>query len=96
MLFVMPLIFAALSAVGSDDNSLTLTIAGFLILIGTPLSLYLFIRASIRRLHDIGLSGWWLLALVLVGPIGPILLWLLPSQQAHNRYGNYVPSGPAA
>lgn len=44
---------------------------------------------SIRRLHDIGKSGWWLL-LTLTG-IGNILLlywFILPSESGKNIYNN--------
>jgi len=47
---------------------------------------------SIRRLHDIGRSGWWLL-LMLVPIVGPIILlvfFLLPSQPGENEYGPIV------
>jgi uncharacterized membrane protein YhaH (DUF805 family) len=44
---------------------------------------------SVRRLHDIGKSGWWLLA-GLVPLLGFLLLfyfYLLPSQAGSNLYG---------
>lgn len=47
------------------------------------------IAVSVRRLHDIGKSGWWLL-IVLVPFIGAIVLLifaLLDSQAGSNQYG---------
>lgn len=48
------------------------------------------IAVTIRRLHDTGRSGWWLLPLVLI----PILGWLVMlvfmifgSQEGENKYG---------
>lgn len=52
------------------------------------------IALSIRRLHDIGRSAWWLL-LVLTG-VGVLLLlfWAAqPGQRATNRFGPDVEAG---
>lgn len=48
---------------------------------------------AVRRLHDTGRSGWWLL-LALVPLIGSlVLLWwyISPSQQGDNRFGPQPP-----
>ena len=47
------------------------------------------VAGSIRRLHDTGRSGWWLLiALVpLFGPISLLIFMLENSQPGDNRYG---------
>lgn len=43
---------------------------------------------SIRRLHDTGRSGWWLLLVLLVVPLPLVWWWLhLPSEPSTNRYG---------
>jgi len=47
------------------------------------------LAVSVRRLHDIGRSGWWLL-IVLVPVIGfLVLLWwaIQPGEEGPNRYG---------
>ena len=47
------------------------------------------IAVAVRRLHDTGKSGWWLL-LHLVCCIGSIILfiwYLLPSNRGENRFG---------
>lgn len=36
---------------------------------------------SVRRLHDVNRSGWWLLIGAGAGAIALIVLWLLPSQR---------------
>lgn len=43
---------------------------------------------SVRRLHDIGKSGWWML-LLLVPFIGPIVLlvWFCQKSVGDNQYG---------
>lgn len=47
------------------------------------------LAVSVRRLHDIGKSGWWLLiALVpIIGGIVLLIFALLDSQQGTNEYG---------
>jgi uncharacterized membrane protein YhaH (DUF805 family) len=47
------------------------------------------IAVSIRRLHDIGKSGWWLLALFipLIGAIILIVFWIKASEQSSNKWG---------
>jgi uncharacterized membrane protein YhaH (DUF805 family) len=47
------------------------------------------LAVGVRRLHDTGRSGWWML-LVLVPIIGPIVLFVfsvLDSEPGDNRYG---------
>ncbi|ULQ48128.1 DUF805 domain-containing protein [Flagellatimonas centrodinii] len=54
------------------------------------------IGVSIRRLHDTGRSGWWLL-LVLVPVVGPLIVlvfMVLDSQAGSNDYGPN-PKAPA-
>lgn len=47
------------------------------------------IAVSIRRMHDIGKSGWWLLInlLLLIGNIWFFILALMPGQPEENEYG---------
>ncbi|MBV5324775.1 MAG: DUF805 domain-containing protein [Rhodospirillaceae bacterium] len=47
------------------------------------------VTATVRRLHDMGRSGWWYF-IVMVPMVGPILLviWLCkPSEAGANRFG---------
>jgi len=44
---------------------------------------------AVRRLHDIGRSGWWLL-LMLIPLIGPLVLlywYVQPSAEGANQFG---------
>lgn len=77
--------------------SLTMFISGVLgrtvaLVLGALLALQLLlplVSLTVRRLHDVGHSGWWLL-LVFTG-VGIILLlvWLaMPSIKKTNRYGD--------
>ena len=47
------------------------------------------IAVSVRRLHDIGKSGWWLLLLFvpLIGPLVLLVFFVLDSQAVPNAYG---------
>ena len=47
------------------------------------------IAVSIRRMHDIGRSGWWVLISLVpfIGSIWYIVLAALPSQLGPNQYG---------
>jgi len=47
------------------------------------------LAVSVRRLHDIGKSGWWLLLLLVpfIGPIVLLVFFVLDSQPGVNAYG---------
>lgn len=47
------------------------------------------VAVSVRRLHDIGRTGWWLLILLLplIGLVLMIVFWVLDSQSGQNQYG---------
>ena len=55
------------------------------------------LAVALRRLHDIGKSGWWILiALVpLIGAIWLLVLYVRDSQPGENQYGPN-PKGVAA
>ena len=51
------------------------------------------IAVSVRRLHDIGRSGYWML--IMIFPPATVVLFifcLLPTKKEPNKYGPYVPS----
>ncbi len=47
------------------------------------------VAVMVRRLHDVGWRGWWLLAAIvpLVGGLFLLVLFLTDSQRGRNRYG---------
>ena len=46
------------------------------------------IAVSVRRLHDVGRSGWWLLTLFTVIGLIPLIYWALrKSDEGENRFG---------
>ncbi|MDD4556967.1 MAG: DUF805 domain-containing protein [Alphaproteobacteria bacterium] len=68
-------------------DNLTARLLGFVIF-GTIYSLAVLvpgIAAGVRRLHDMGKCGWWLLA-----PIYNIYLLIQSSQSGKNDYGDEV------
>lgn len=49
---------------------------------------------SVRRLHDTGHSGWWLLIVLTVIGVFLILFWTVqPGQRASNKFGPDVEAG---
>jgi len=57
------------------------------------------IALAVRRLHDTGRSGWWILIglVPLVGPIILIVFYVIDSQPGTNQYGpNPKESAPPA
>jgi uncharacterized membrane protein YhaH (DUF805 family) len=53
------------------------------------------IAVSVRRLHDTGRSGWWLLIVLvpLVGAIVLLIFMLIDSQPGQNAYGSSPKAG---
>ena len=61
-------------------------------ILGYALSLFLFLPSlgvSVRRLHDIGKSGWWLLLsfIPLIGTVVLVLWFVKNSNMYPNQYG---------
>ena len=66
------------------------------VLVGTFLNILFFfafmwpsIAVSVRRLHDIGRSGWWYLICMvpIIGEVFLIVYWASPGDKGSNRYG---------
>lgn len=51
-------------------------------------NLCLSITAYIRRLHDAGFSGWWVL-LGIIAPLVLLIFLVLPSKKEYNAYYTY-------
>ena len=57
------------------------------------ISLLPSIAVAVRRLHDMNLSGWWYLLLLVisrvpaVGSIAGLLMFLIPGTASDNRFG---------
>lgn len=48
-----------------------------------------YLAVSVRRLHDTGRTGWWLLIVLipLIGPIVLLVFMVLDSEPGQNQYG---------
>ena len=63
------------------------------VIFGLILVMFLFISIiqyfplAVRRLHDIGYSGWWSLVFSLTCPIMILILLFTPGSEEHNNYG---------
>lgn len=72
-------------------NLLIGIVLGWIPFVGILISIALFIPSiavSVRRLHDIGKSGWWYL-LILLPLVNLVLIYffILDSQPGENQYG---------
>ncbi|MDL2059340.1 DUF805 domain-containing protein [Mesosutterella sp. AGMB02718] len=45
------------------------------------------LTASVRRLHDIGRSGWWVIAAAALLPLGLLVLLSMEGRPGENRWG---------
>ena len=91
--FIIAIVLSALSRIGAGNNSNGMSpISTAFSCISGLYSLAVLlpgIGVGIRRLHDIGKSGWWLLiALIpLIGDIWLLVLMAQDSQPGDNQYG---------
>lgn len=85
---------------GGDPEALGGAMFGVLGLLFIPIGIAMFVLAiifMIRRLHDMDLSGWWTIALILISMIPFVsllvylFLYLKPGTPGPNRFG---PPGP--
>ena len=60
-----------------------------LYVVGYILVVWMSLAAGVRRLHDLGHSGWWLLLFLvpLVSLVLALLLYLWPGEEGANDYG---------
>jgi len=80
--FIASIVIGIISAVIGDDKGI----------IGVLYSLAIFIPAlavSVRRLHDIGKSGWMILITLIpfIGSIWLFVLMVIDSNPGENKYG---------
>ncbi|MFP5409860.1 MAG: DUF805 domain-containing protein [Gammaproteobacteria bacterium] len=88
LITVLIAIFLALAdgILGTYSSELGFGLLGGLFLLGILIQ---SLAAGVRRLHDTGRSGWWLLInlIPLVGPIIVLVLLALEGQAGDNAYG---------
>ncbi|MEW6590066.1 MAG: DUF805 domain-containing protein [Pseudomonadota bacterium] len=88
LIAVLIAIFLALAdgITGTYSSELGFGLLGGLFLLGILIQ---SLAVGVRRLHDTGRSGWWLLLnlIPLVGPIIVLVLMALDGQSGDNAYG---------
>lgn len=52
------------------------------------------LAVSVRRMHDIGRSGWWVLACLLPG-LGALLFLIMAAQRGEEYFNHFGPALPA-
>lgn len=92
MVFMLAIAPAMLVSVLALKASVLL--GGLLIAAATVVAMIIGIQISIKRLHDIGWSGWLLfISLIPVaGSIFQLLIFVIPGNQGNNRYGAPAPA----
>lgn len=73
-------------------------LGGLLMAVAGVFAMIIGIQISVKRLHDIGWSGWLLLISLIpvVGSIFQLLLFIIPGSQGNNRYGAPTPANNTA
>jgi uncharacterized membrane protein YhaH (DUF805 family) len=72
-----------------DQQGTLIGIISVLFLVFYICLLILLIPVSVRRLHDIGRSGWWLLLVfTIIGGFVLLFVFCLDSQPESNEYGS--------
>lgn len=97
IIVMMPLYIVGLIMVAADNSAIGMLLIGLyaLVAIGTFIP---SLAVSVRRLHDIGKSGWnYLIVLIpLVGPIVILVWFCTEGNRSANQYGEDPknPEGP--
>ncbi len=96
MVFMLAIAPAMLISVLALKASVLL--GGLLITVAGVVAMIIGIQISIKRLHDIGWSGWLLfISLIPVaGSIFQLLIFVMPGSQGNNRYGAPAPANSTA
>lgn len=85
ILYGLGALFFVLGGKGESLNPVAL----LFLFVGSGLLLMAFFSwwfSTVRRLHDMGLSGWWFL-LVCFLPILILVLFIWPGVRGYNRFG---------
>ncbi len=89
ILYGLGVLFMALGRNGDSLNPLAL----IFLFLGSGVLLLAFLAwwfATVRRLHDMNLSGWWFL-LVCFLPVLMLVLCVWPGYRGYNRFGMPMP-----
>lgn len=86
--FVAFLVYALLVAISGGEGTIFHLIFGVIFVLFWFCVAITSFSVAIRRLHDAGFSGWWIL-LAFLPPLNMVLLifFILDSQTGENRFG---------
>ncbi|HIP81770.1 MAG TPA: DUF805 domain-containing protein [Leucothrix mucor] len=79
-------VMAALAGVAGKFGAVGSMAAYLLLAIGIVSALVVLIQLTIQRCHDINVSGWF--SLLIVIPLAFLLFWLIPGSRGLNKYGD--------
>ncbi|MEI6552939.1 MAG: DUF805 domain-containing protein [bacterium] len=81
--FIASLLLSIISNIAGDTNGILGLIYSLVVLIPS-------IAVAVRRLHDTGRTGWWLLLAIIpiIGWIWLFVLYVLDSNSGDNKYGS--------
>ena len=84
---ILTLISDYLDALMSGESYMYYSGFGALYIISSLLTFFPSLAVSVRRLHDINKSGWWLMLAVTIIGLIPLIYWAcLPSNTGDNKY----------
>jgi len=73
---------------GAADGGPINIVFGVLLIVLVVVTATAHLAVAVRRLHDMGLSGWWmLLSLVPIVSLGILVCFCIDSQAGTNRFG---------
>ncbi|MEU1460117.1 DUF805 domain-containing protein [Streptomyces sp. NPDC005727] len=88
------LIYIVLGGIGAATKTPALIAVAGIVVLALLLPAW---GVTVRRLHDTGRSGWWILfgVIPLVGPITLLVFYCLDSEAGANKYGPNPKEAPA-
>ena len=88
--FLLAVVSAPLALGDEESFYMAYGLFSLVFLVWAIISAIQGVTVTIRRFHDVGISGWWLLLIVLfwyLGFVALIVIALLPGYEGENRYG---------
>ena len=79
---------ADLSGNIDSSNDFFKNIFAVIAIITIPLGFYFYCAGTVKRLHDLGHSGWLILGNLVLGPFFCLWMVLYPGQVGSNKFGD--------
>ena len=82
---IAPIVIAKSQGLNPSNPSF---ISSILVIIGAIIAFWMIFSLQVKRLHDIGYSGWWLLLTLIpyIGMIISLIIGLYPGNKDVNKY----------